>query len=456
MQTNTTPLAPLTSLDQAAQAAVEYTLPLYEMARMRSVMCPRRRPDGEFAAADRASTLRWCNGFVHSRALLAPSDREVVSPNNDTLYDNAWLDLSQGPLVIDVPAMGERYWTLGFLDYWTNPFAYAGRRTTGNLAQQLFVHGPNWQGEVPAGMHRIAAPGDDVWVLGRLLVDPNEADLALAHRLQDAYAIRRVGKDGRAAGHAAEEAWQRVDPGVDGRRTELPPVADFLRIVAIGLQRNPPPAAEAAQLERLAQFGLIDGKPAAQADARAAFERALEQVYVALRDDAQAASLGGGWRVLVTIRTDYGDDHLNRARVARNQIGALGIDEAMYPMCEVDADGRALDGRAAYELYFGPGQAPQVDAFWSLTAYRRRDCLLIDNPIDRYSIGDRTPGLQWESDGSLRIRLQASDPGPGHNWLPTADDDQFFLILRLYQPREAHLQMRFTYPPLVRLDSNDR
>jgi hypothetical protein len=83
--------------------------------------------------------------------------------------------------------------------------------------------------------------------------------------------------------------------------------------------------------------------------------------------------------------------------------------------------------------------------------YRRRDCLLVENPIDRYSIGDRTPGLQWLPDGSLRIRLQASDPGPGHNWLPTPADDEFYVVLRLYQPRAAHLQMRFAYPPLRRL-----
>jgi hypothetical protein len=83
--------------------------------------------------------------------------------------------------------------------------------------------------------------------------------------------------------------------------------------------------------------------------------------------------------------------------------------------------------------------------------YRRRDCLLVDNAIGRYSIGDRTPGLLWQPDGGLRIRLQPGDPGAGHNWLPTPGDDDFYLILRLYQPREAHLQMRFTYPPLRRL-----
>ena len=434
----------MSDLHDAAQQAVIYSLPLYEMARMRAATCPRRGPGGEFAAAERESTLRWCNGFTHSRALLTPANREVVSPNNDTLYDNTWLDLSAGPLLIDVPDMGERYWTLGLLDFWTNPFAYAGRRTTGNRAQQLFVHGPRWQGDVPAGTVAIAAPGDDVWIIGRMLVDADAADLAAAHRLQDAFAIRRAA-DGAPA-------WQRTDIGFDGRRTDVPDADAYLRVVAAAMARNPAPAGEAALLKGFALFGLFDGRPAKEAQAREAFASALLQVYAALRTDTQAASLGGGWRVPVTIRTGYGDDYATRARVARNLIGALGIEEAMYPLCEVDAEGRPLDGRVRYELHFAPGQAPQVDAFWSMTMYRRRDCLLVENPIDRYSIGDRTPGLLWDADGGLRRRLQATDPGPGHNWLPTPADDDFYVVLRLYQPRTAHLRMRFHYPPLRRLD----
>ena len=68
--------------------------------------------------------------------------------------------------------MGERYWTLGLLDAWTNPFAYVGRRTTGNAVQRTLVHGPDWKGDVPDGVSQvIAAPGSDVWIIGRVLVD---------------------------------------------------------------------------------------------------------------------------------------------------------------------------------------------------------------------------------------------------------------------------------------------
>lgn len=80
--------------------------------------------------------------------------------------------------------------------------------------------------------------------------------------------------------------------------------------------------------------------------------------------------------------------------------------------------------------------------------YRRSDCLFVANPIDRYSIGDRTPGLHTEPDGSVAIRLQADDPGPGANWLPAPAGELFYVVLRLYQPRAEHLELRFDYPPI--------
>ena len=101
-------------------------------------------------------------------------------------------------------------------------------------------------------------------------------------------------------------------------------------------------------------------------------------------------------------------------------------------------------------LRFAPGAGPRVGAFWSLTMYRRSDCLLVANPIGRCSIGDRTPGLRPDPDGGLTIRLQAADPGPGHNWLPAPAGEPFYVVLRLYQPRRVHLELRYPYPSLRR------
>lgn len=409
--------------------ALVQTLPLFEMMRMRAATTARRHATLGFASDDRGSTMRWVNQFTHTHRKLGPHDREVVSPNNDTVYSNAWLDLSHGPVLIDTPDFAERYWTLGLLDAWTNPFAYVGRRTTGNRRQRTLVHGPGWRGALPAGgvSQVIAAPGDDVWLIGRILVDDTAADLESVRALQSELRMSRL--DGT-------DAALRVDTGIDGRPVDTPSPAAYLRTVDAALARNPPPAGESLAWP-------LDPT---------AVEQALPQVFEELRQQDQPRQLGQGWALPVSVRTNWGADVLTRARVARNLIGALGIEEAMYPTAEADDAGRTLDGRHAYELRFPPGGGPKVGAFWSLTMYRRSDCLFVANPIGRYSIGDRTPGLRRDADGSLAIRIQARDPGPAENWLPAPADEPFYVVLRLYQPQAEHLEFRYRYPPLRRLD----
>lgn len=414
--------------DTRVRRALIQTLPLFEMMRMRAATTARRHPTLGFASEHRDSAMRWVNQFTHTHRKLGPDDREVVSPNNDTVYSNAWLDLSQGPVLIDTPDMGERYWTLGLLDAWTNPFAYVGRRTTGNCAQRTLVHGPRWHGPVPAGVSQvIAAPGDDVWLIGRILVDDSPGDVEAVRELQAQLRMTRL--DG-------SDAAQRLDTRLDGRSTATPSAALYLETVAHALERNPPPEGESLD------WPLDIRDVAAE----------LPRVFEGLRERDQPRQLGGGWSLQLEVRTHWGEDVLTRARVARNFIGALGVDEAMYPTAEVDSQGRTLSGAHAYELRFAPGAGPKVGAFWSLTMYRRSDCLFVANPIGRYSIGDRTPGLRHEADGSLVIRLQAGDPGPGHNWLPAPEGDPFYVVLRLYQPQAEHLDHRYAYPALTRLD----
>ncbi len=406
------------------EEVVVQTLPLFEMMRMRAATTARRHPVQGFASTDPGSTWRWVNQFTHTHRRLGPEDREVVSPNNDTVYSNAWLDLSAGPLVIETPDMADRYWTLGLLDAWTNPFAYVGRRTTGNRPQRTLVHGPGWRGTPPADItHTIAAPGDDVWLIGRHLVDDDGADAALVRQSQHAMRIVRM---------EGADAAMRVDTWLDARDASVPTADVYLRVVSAALQSNPVPSGE-----------TLEWPPSG--DGLAA---ALVAVYARLRSGNQPHDLGGGWAIPVMVSTHWGDDHLTRARIARNFIGALGVEEAMYPTAEVDADGMALDGARRYELRFDPKNKLQVGAFWSLTMYRRSDCLFVANPIARYSIGDRTPGLLQDADGGLSIRLQADDPGPGINWLPSPRDEPFYVVLRLYQPKADHLALRYAYPPL--------
>ena len=79
---------------------------------------------------------------------------------------------------------------------------------------------------------------------------------------------------------------------------------------------------------------------------------------------------------------------------------------------------------------------------------------LVDNPIGRYSLGDRSPGLEYGDDGSVTIYLQGASPGPGHeaNWLPTPTSGNFRPILRTYQPGQAILDSTYPMPSIIRTD----
>ncbi|MGY2491902.1 DUF1254 domain-containing protein [Cupriavidus sp. CP313] len=420
--------------------AVRYTLPLHEMARMRAATCPRRDSAGVFAGDGPDSTLRWINTITHVRTLLGPQHRQVVTPNNDTLYTNAWLDLSNGPLLLDVPDCHGRYYVLGLLDAYTNPFGYIGTRTTGTQGGTWLLHGPAWRGEVPAGATPLPCPTNAVWIIGRILAD-GEADLPGAHALQDGIRLRRP--DGTSAASVFDAGMRAGERPTDPDR--------YAAIVGRMLRDNPPPAGETELAATFARAGIGSNAPVTEAQ-RAALATALAQVDAELAAP-KASALGGGWSLSVEIRTSFGTHYALRAGVARNYIGALGVEEAMYLMADCDGDGQPLDGTHQYELVFPPQGLPQVGAFWSLTMYRKSDCMLAENALQRYSLGDRSPGLRAAPDGSLRIVLGAQAPADSAlagNWLP-APAEPFYVALRLYVPGAPHLERTFRYPPIRRV-----
>ena len=97
--------------------------------------------------------------------------------------------------------------------------------------------------------------------------------------------------------------------------------------------------------------------------------------------------------------------------------------------------------------FFLPGCPPPADAFWSITMYHADTRLMVHNPIQRYSIGDRTRGLEYGDDGSLTIYIQHQSPGATKesNWLP-APGGPFYLIARAYVPKESMLSGAYRLP----------
>ena len=127
------------------------------------------------------------------------------------------------------------------------------------------------------------------------------------------------------------------------------------------------------------------------------------------------------------------------------------LEEAYYPTGNLDADGELFDAsKHSYVLRFEKDEIPPVDAFWSITMYNLPEQLMVENPIGRYSIGDRTEGLTFGEDGSLELYFSKTSPGgeKERNWLP-APDGPFSLTLRMYLPHERALDPLYA-PPRIR------
>jgi hypothetical protein len=415
-------------LAATARDAYIYAFPLYEMYRVRyQALYNPGNP--------RRATV---NRFVHRRELADHTSRAVTTPNNDTIYSSAFLDLSQGPLVLDVPEIADRYYSLAFMDFYSNNFAYVGTRATGGQAGKYVIAGPGWTGAgLPAGARLIASPTNAVWLLGRFLV-ADASDLPNAHRVQDKLHLAPL-----AAGAA---------PVFDGPAIDPNDPWNFVAVVNHALTQNPPPARDAALVRRIAAITVGPGQ---RFDPRR-FDAAQQQALLAGIADARrliaAKSLRGkvvnGWAYGVPGVGNFATDYVLRAAVALKGLAALEPAEAIY----LTYVGTPLDGSAAYRLHFAADRLPPVAAFWSLSIYQIMPdgrLFFADNPIHRYSIGDRTPGLRRNADGSLDLTIQQVSPPEPSNWLP-APAGSLALILRAYLPGPALIDESYAPPALER------
>ena len=170
------------SRDEAAKLAAEgfiYGYPLVLMDISRQVMTAAPRPEVGRAPA---------NQFNDSHEFPDSSFTDVVSPNADTLYSMAWLDLSKEPIVLDLPDLGTRYYLMQMMDAWSNVFASPGTRTTGNRKGSYAIVGPAWTGTLPAGLKEIKSPTDMVWIIGRTQTN-GKADYPAVRAIKKQYRL---------------------------------------------------------------------------------------------------------------------------------------------------------------------------------------------------------------------------------------------------------------------------
>ncbi len=381
---------------------------------------------------------------------------DVVRPNADTYYHTGFLDLATDALVLTVPNTNGRYYLLPMLDAYGNVFSSPGKRTTGTMADTFLITGPEWKGTIPAGMKEIKSPTNMVWLLGRIQVNSEADGIKMVIPIERKINIIPLASWGKP--YTAPNG--TVDPNLpkDGPNAQLfaMTVDSFFNYVNTLMVANPPAQADTAALENFAKIGVGPGLKFELSSFDTATQAALQElpkmVVTYINEILQSGKLSkpvNGWNVVYKGFGNYGTDYDLRALVCYGGLGANIPEDAVYPATAKDADGNPYSGANKYVLHFAKGQTPPVHAFWSLTMYNNEG-YFIENPINRYAIGDRNP-LKYNADSSVDLYLQNLSPGKNkeNNWLP-APPGPFNLMLRMYWPAEEFLSGNWTPPAVVK------
>jgi len=382
------------------------------------------------------------NQIKNEPRVFTYEDTAVVTPNSDTPYSFLWMDLRAEPMVISVPAVDKkRYYSVQLIDGNTYNYGYIGSRATGNGPGDYLVAGPEWKGEIPAGIKKVYYSTTPFSLAGFRTQLFNPADMPNVEKVQAGYKAQPLSA-------FLKQPAPPPAPKIDfSPATSAGIKTHFYEYLDAALPYVPLSPEDKDIRTRLARIGVGPGKAVAFQDLSPEQKAAVLHGMKDGDDKVDKFLSSGlkdinGWSVgsFFGDRDFYKGNWLMRAGAAKGGIYGNDAVEGTYPATRKDVTGQTLDGsKHNYTLTFPAGQLPPVNAFWSVTMYDGKSQLLIKNPINRYLINSpMLPHLTKNADGSITLYIQKDSPGPAKeaNWLP-APNDTIYLVMRLYWPKDT-------------------
>ena len=330
-------------------------------------------------------------------------------------------------MLVVPPMEGKRWWIMQIIDAWNDVPAAPGSRTHGGKGGNFALVGPNFKGTLPAGLEEIRVDTSLVAIGGRTYTGGN---VRLRRGPQDPGPVQAdpaLAMEGR--GHELHAARQRAGQAGRGRQDAGPAqvfkmsAEQFFGRLCELLVNNPARAGGCAVMARLAKIGI---KPGAKfttagfdADTRKAIDEGVAAAQQAIRaEEAKMGEMVNGWQIARDLGR-YGTKYTYRAAWTFFAVGGNLVEDAIYPLTLVDSDGNKLTGANKYVLHFARTRFRRSMRSGRSRMYDK-DTYLVDNPINRYALGDRS-NMKFGDDGSLTIYIQSESPGKDKesNWLPS-------------------------------------
>ena len=386
--------------------------------------------------ADFQEGFKW-NTLLHRK----PGDVQWPNPNLDVAYSEAWVAIDEKTcLLVSVPKISGRYYTVQFLTGWGE--------TVANINERVFPQHPNGEFavclkgspvEVAANAQRVDVPVKALRVLLRVELGSNWNE---AVALQHKFAFRTTGSP----------ALPTVPKTVMFDIENLPGVEAF-DSAALALDSEPDTN---PGMERLQASTRAIARAIADPAERTRVDRIIKTKAFADLKKAMPTLGDGtvrdGWALATTMGV-YGTNWLLRTLVNDGGIWANTFDEVVYYKGFVGPDGAPLSGDHAYTMHFTKDQLPAQFAtyFWSVIAVDSVHRRVLPNPKKRYLLNKETKP-QYGKDGSLTLYFADAKPAeaPDGNWLPTPKGTHYSLTFRFYRAKGAVADHSYFPPPLVK------
>ncbi len=404
-----------------------------------------------YKQAINSASPEYVGGFgkIRNYGFATSDNKDIVSPNNDTPYSWAWVDLRSEPWVLIMPAAdGNRYYTSQWDDLWGFVLDSPGSVIDGQGGGTYLIAPADWTGKTPDGVKReICGESYFVGTLTRTGAD-GPHDLANMQKIQAGYKLMPLHEYLK---QPAPKAAKEIDwiPFVPGDEKTI----NAFKYVNFTLPFTIPNELDKPALDSMAILGIAPGMPwdttkftnATKEAIKAGIAKAMKELM-----EYQPKAKSGN---LFNTRAAMGTDYMARMLGVVEGIFGNYASQATYFAWHKDADGNQINtANANYKLTFKKGETPPAKYFWSITIYNLPERFLVPNPINRYSIGSRSPQLKTNADGSIDIYISKDSPGKAleSNWLP-APDGEPFIILRVYGPGQEVLDGKYQIPPMAKI-----
>ena len=354
-----------------ATEAYIYGYPLVTMEMTRRVITNVVEPEG---------TRGPMGHIIKLREYPDASFRDVTAPNADTLYTTAFFDVGKEPWVLE-PARHEGP-LLPVADARRLDQRVPGARQAHHRDRRpdLCDHRSGLDGHASRGRQGIQ-------VADRASSGCSAASTAPARRRTTPRSTRCRTRSSwcRSAPMASDYTPPpgKVDPSIDMKTAVREQVnrmdaVEYFTLLCELMKTNPPAAADAPVLARMARIGLVAGQGFRRQQARrptspSAFRKiAFDRIMLQFKfSDGDVKDING-WGF--TTKTGiYGTNYLERALVTAIGLGANRPQDAVYPTSLKRRRRHATyDGANKYVMHFAKGQMPPVERLLVADDVRRR------------------------------------------------------------------------------------